>query len=340
MSPAEQNFNSAQAKADQSIETIYTTVESHRDQTDWLTVVSNLRQINRQLVEEIARLEEALASAKQTLHTQKEANQNHEITILQQQDELSIADDRVGALFQQLETSHQIGQRQQTLIETLSQQLEIVRSIVPQIETEHEELQQKYQLQSQKLVKTEQVAIELHRRLKLQSTGVTPATIPTAAITTTTATTPAPVENELNPASAATLPTEIIPNISTSTAATPATEIELDLDSATPDQSLLATGSADSNISTAEIDPAPPAAPNNWREVIFHGSGSPIATPDPAAADMTAAATVNQQSSTAIEELTTPKSDPNWPAPTVNRARSIAHTVKIDLPKFPKKQEN
>ena len=169
MSPAEQP--PAQA-TDHAIETIYTTVEAQPDRTDWLTVVSNLRQVNRQLVEEIARLEEALASAKQKLHTHQEQNQSHEITILQQQDDLSIAHDRVGALFQQLETSHQIGQRQQTLIETLSQQLEIVQTIVPQIEAEHEELRQKYQQQSQKLTKTEQVAIELHRRLKLQANPV------------------------------------------------------------------------------------------------------------------------------------------------------------------------
>ena len=62
MSSAE--HSSSQAKADQAIETIYTTVETQPDRTDWLTVVSNLRQINRQLVEEIARLEQALASAK------------------------------------------------------------------------------------------------------------------------------------------------------------------------------------------------------------------------------------------------------------------------------------
>ncbi len=94
------------AKSVPPIETVYTTVESQADRTDWLTVVSNLRQINRQLIEQIARLEEALASAKQEAHKYREENQNHEITILQQQDDLNIAQERVGELFQQLENSH------------------------------------------------------------------------------------------------------------------------------------------------------------------------------------------------------------------------------------------
>ena len=79
-------------------------------------------------------------------------------------------------MFQQLETSHQIGQRQQTLVETLSQQLEIVQTIVPQLESEHEQLTQKYQQQSHKLHQTEQVVIELHRQLQLHATDSTTAT--------------------------------------------------------------------------------------------------------------------------------------------------------------------
>jgi len=370
MSPAEHNphdFGAAprdeqRAKSDQSIETIYTTVEVQRDRTDWLTVVSNLRQINRQLVEEIARLEEALASAKQTQHTHKEANQTYEITILQQQDELRISHDRVGALFQQLETSHQIGQRQQTLIETLSQQLEIVQTIVPQLEAENEQLRQKYQHQSQKLIKTEQVALELHRRLKLQAT---PSPAPTR------------VKIASNPASAK-MPQQDRASTETIAAAQLRSEREaaarpsdVTTEIACPDLSLLETATFDSTTFTAEIDPAPPlappeipqteipnwnpsaptlarttisspskpSAPPSWREVFASNNSahrhnptpnpvpsSPLRAPDP----------INPQ--TPSEDPTT-TSSPNWPAPTVNRGRSIAKTVKIDLPKFPKKQD-
>jgi HD-GYP domain-containing protein (c-di-GMP phosphodiesterase class II) len=336
MSSAEQRLNPTPGKADQSIETIYTTVESQRDQTDWLTVVSNLRQVNRQLVEEIARLEQALASTKQTLHTHQEASQSHEITILQQQDELAINQDRVGALFQQLETSHQIGQRQQTLIETLSEQLEIVRSIVPQIESEHEQLRQQYQQQSQKLVKTERVAIELHRRLKLQASG-------TDQLTTTTETTP-----KLN------------------------SGIDIDLANDTPVSGVLTLESLvdDAKVSVT-IDPTPPreishwtpSAPKfpasvsasnesatSWREAIIqersvnrYNNDHEYKMPDLIPRDVLPAETVGKES-TVIEDLPT-KLSPNWPSPTLDRNSlrgnqdRAEQSIKIDLPKFPRKSE-
>jgi hypothetical protein len=379
MTPAEQHLNPAsakpgdnRAKADQAIETVYTTVEAQPDRTDWLTVVSNLRQINRHLVEEIARLEQALASAKQTLHTHKEANQSHEITILQQQDELRTAQDRVGGLFQQLETSHQIGQRQQTLIETLSQQLEIVQTIVPQIEAEHEELRQKYQAQSQKLTKTERVAIELHRRLKLlQSNGASNSTPPSNS-TPSESSEPTPTSGELS-GEIATYPRS-------------------------PD--LAATTAYHSDISTAEIEPAPPSAPLQapqieipdwtpsaptlnkttilsppqssssvgWREAILkdreaHLNYGGVASqnenryshsqhrethntidryphsPAPMAAAAAPSPETIDKESTAFDELKVVESSTNWPAPTVNRG-TVAKAVKIDLPKFPKRSEN
>jgi hypothetical protein len=376
MSPAAPQPDS-QATADQAIETVYTTVAAQHDRTDWLTVVSNLRQINRQLVEEIARLEQALASAKQTLHNQQEANQAHEITILQHQDELNVARDRVGALFTQLESSHQIGQRQQTLIETLSQQLEIVQTIVPQIEAEHEELRQKYQQQSQKLTKTEQVAVELHRRLKLQAAAVTKDT-PTAIATDPTASDSQPTKADFEP---------IFDNTSTATIADAQAQ-QRDLasnrseppgeESTAADSDMLEIAMADADISIAEIDPAPPVAPLqrpdrdssrwtpsapmlakttitptapapnpiDWREAILqdranaanhnraHPTFDPIDTP-------LSSDTVDKES-TAINEPIA-KSALNWPSITIDRQpqRGIDQkTVKIDLPKFPKKQSD
>jgi hypothetical protein len=203
MSSAERHLNSFPPKAEQAIETIYTTVESQPDQTDWLTVVSNLRQINRQLVEQIARLEHALASSQQALETHKEEKQSYEITILQQQDELKITHERVGALFQQLETSHQIGQRQQILVETLSQQLEIAHAIIAQLETENSEVCQQSEQQAEKLTKTEQVAIELHRQLKQQASTETPApvkSLPETVKTSDAATSPVTPRMSIVPA--------------------------------------------------------------------------------------------------------------------------------------------
>jgi hypothetical protein len=330
-----------------ALETIYTTVESEPDRTDWLTAVSNLRQINRQLVEEIARLEQALATTTQSLHNHKEQNQSHEITILQHQDDLRIAHDRLSGMFQQLETSHQIGQRQQTLVETLSQQLEIVQTIVPQLESEHEELTQKYQQQSQKLHKTEQVVIELHRQLQLHATD------------STTATDLAQIE--IDPILAEILNPTPIDNTSTLTSidTTDTTDVQT-IDPATPTELPLADPISTSTISSSKIDPAPPRSPlqlaqeeiarwtpsaptdpnkpmispANWREEfagnnldnLYRPKLDSIPTLTPQSAE------IPDKESPAINEPNT-----NWPAPTLNRDLAAAKPLKIDLPKFPKK---
>ncbi len=340
MSPAE--HSSSQAKADQPIETVYTTVETQPDRTDWLTVVSNLRQINRQLVEEIARLEQALASTKQTLHTHKEQNQSHEITILQQQDELRIAHDRVGSLFQQLETSHQIGQRQQTLIETLSQQLEIVQTIVPQIEAEHDRLQQKYHQQAQKLVKTEQVAVELHRRLKLQlpATPSGELTHPSASITTEPSPPVATTAIDSDP------PPHPAPSDDISPAATPSfdTDSFTQVEPAPPQSQVDAPNWASAPGSARSI--STPATPIGWREAIRQDREANHYNLTEERGIAASAEIIDKESTPPSHPIA--KSSPNWPAPTLshpsrqdgNEDRAVGKTVKIDLPKFPKKPEN
>lgn len=371
MSSAAPQPNSDRTAADQQIETVYTTVESQHDRTDWLTVVSNLRQINRQLVEEIGRLEQALASAKQTLHIHKEQNQTHEITILQQQDDLRIAQERVGALFQQLETSHQIGQRQQILIETLSQQLEIAQAIVPQLEAENEELTQKDRQQAQQLAKTERVAVELHRRLKI---------LQSKATTNSTAATPTTSDLGLpqNP-STASLATPIHdPAISVGDAVRSemldrqefANHDDLNPTHPAPDLSPLQTAIAEADLFPLELEPAPPLTPRqvseeippwtpsaptspaktilsppksasatSWREAIASNNANYYATPDSTAEIDPLTLDTADKESNAIDEDLKMISTPNWPAPTIDRSPATK-PVKIDLPKFPKRSEN
>jgi hypothetical protein len=341
---AENQLNPANPNT-QAIETVYTTIESQPDQTDWLTVVSNLRQINRQLVEQIARLEQALASAKQSMHTYKEEKQTHEITILQQQDELRLVNERVGGLFQQLETSHQIGQRQQTLIETISQQLEITQAIVPQLEAENTELQQKIEQQQQKLAKTEQVALELHRRMKHK------ATTPAIELAVTTDESAALVVTPTESQELVATPERVgaiheLPLLDTTTAHPPA--IESTPVPPDPDTPELVTATLEPPTpATAEMPvwtPTPPTNPtrSNWRDAIESSKNphfpSPTLTPTPPAE------VVNKES-TAPKEPATTKPAPNWPAPTLDRRVATEGNVDlpvkktaIDLPKFPKRK--
>lgn len=356
---SERHINPAESNPLPAVETIYTTVESQPDQTDWLTVVSNLRQINRQLVEQIARLEQALASTKQSLHTCREEKQTHEITILQQQDELRIAQDRVGALFQQLETSHQIGQRQQNLIETLSQQLEITQEIVPQLEAENNDLRQKYQQQAQKLAKTEQLALELHRRMKQQAATPTVSPEPSA----TEDPTPSRMETSTTQPAAAQTEIEIaeIPVIS-SDSATETTPPQTDpvtpvnpgeivaehpeippTNQTTPQEEIPAWSPTPPNTTRT----IPPSTQVNWREAIasditqhnHHFTADRL--PDPTPTPPPPADIVNKESTA----TTISKPATNWPAPIIERRAKKdnnldlpAKKTAIDLPKFPKKQ--
>ncbi len=323
---AQQNEHQAQP-----IETIYTTVESDPDRTDWLTAVSNLRQINRQLVEEIARLEQALASTKQSLHTHKEQNQSHEITILQQQGEIGIAHDRLGAIFQQLETSHQIGQRQQTLIETLSQQLEIVQTIVPQLEAEHEELTQKYQQQSQKLTKTEQVAVELHRRLQLLDT-TKPEYL--AAVKDVAEIDLDLIVAEILVPEVEDQPTETMEVIEITDHQPDQTNSELDSCDASPKFDP-APPRSPLQIAQSEIarwTPSAPTAPSTWRPEMVNTIDSPYS---PTFDDSSSLTTTSTE--VADKESSTDDPSLNWPAPTHDPDQSTAKKIKIDLPRFPKK---
>jgi hypothetical protein len=151
------------------IETVYTTAASQGESTDWLTAVRNLRQSNRKLVEQIEQLESQVIELRSENTSYQERCRMHGLKIVQQEDDLQVARDRVGSLFEQLENSHQIGQRQQVLVETLSQKLEIAQTIVAEIEGENIQLKLLQTDQEQRLHKTEAVAQELYRRLKQQS---------------------------------------------------------------------------------------------------------------------------------------------------------------------------
>jgi hypothetical protein len=384
MSSAE-SFNPDRSKVDQpngsqsapAIETVYTTVESQAARTDWLTVVSNLRHSERQLVEQIARLEQALASAKQELHDRKAENQNHEITILQQQDELKVAGDRVGGLFQQLENSHQIGQRQQLLIESLSQQLEIAHAIIPQLEAENEELSQKYRQQSQKLDKTERVAVELHRRLKLQTGAMTRSTVPaentnpapelakqavtppmTAPVTAEAEVTPpvnAPAATEaINFATSAPIPAPIESPAAALAGAISEAAISEDLSMETTPTASRSVVSPTAPIADRELPAWTPSTATrpqktilsppqtSWRDAIASNNSKYLDLPNLEAHSFAPKPPEITYGEIDIDEDDTSiaKPSPNWPSPTLDRNRPIAKAVTIDLPKFPKKQES
>jgi hypothetical protein len=164
------------------VETVYTTASPQGESTDWLTVVKNLRLTNRKLLDQIEALEVNLVAAKQEAINHQERGRAQGIKIVQQEDDLQAARDRVTGLFEQLENSHQIGQRQQVLVETISQKLEIAQTIVGELDSENAQLRQNHTEQAQKLYKTEAVAQELYRRLKNQQAVETAPPTPNSDI--------------------------------------------------------------------------------------------------------------------------------------------------------------
>jgi chromosome segregation ATPase len=156
----------------QDVETIYTTAASQGESTDWLTVVRNLRQSNRKLLEQAEALEMTIVEAKNEAVSHQERSRAQGIKIIQQDDDLKVAQERVSNLFEQLENSHRIGQRQQILVETLSQKLEIAQTVITEMETENQQLKQQQAESTQRLNKAEAVAQELYRRLKQHVQGL------------------------------------------------------------------------------------------------------------------------------------------------------------------------
>jgi DNA polymerase III alpha subunit len=172
MTEASQPF-SAPAQPVNDVETVYTTAASQGEATDWLTVVRNLRQSNRKLLEQIEELEMNIVETKNETLSHQERSRSQGIRIVQQDDDLQVAQERVSNLFEQLENSHRIGQRQQVLVETLSQKLEIAQMVITEMEAENQQLKNHQAESAQKLSKAEAVAQELYRRLKQHLQGLT-----------------------------------------------------------------------------------------------------------------------------------------------------------------------
>jgi myosin heavy subunit len=150
------------------VETIYTTAAAQSDATDWLTVVKNLRQSNRKLLQQVTELEDALAKARQECQQYRERSHTQEAMASQSSEENVRSQAQVSHLFQQLEQSHQIAQSQQLLVEKSSQQVEIARGIISELEAENEHLKGEYSQQGELLTKTQLLAKKLQALVQQQ----------------------------------------------------------------------------------------------------------------------------------------------------------------------------
>lgn len=153
-----------------------TTVKVGSKESDLFVLAQKLRQRNRTLQDQVTQLQESLRAAEEKLYSQsqqfseQESIRSQEVgTIISQQSaEANYANEHVGRLLQELEGTHQLAQRQQILIETLSSELQISQERIAQLERECALLQQQYNEQCHELLQAESRSQELNTRLLRQ----------------------------------------------------------------------------------------------------------------------------------------------------------------------------
>ncbi|AFY41964.1 hypothetical protein [Nostoc sp. PCC 7107] len=133
-----------------------------------LVLNEELRAANNELYEQVEHLKDDLAESEKALQWQKRRSSVTESMLNQQAQELIAAQEQIQSLFQQLDTTTQTVQRQETLIETYKAQLQISQQRLAQLERECALLQTNYHEQSQQVLQSETTCRELRTRLMRQ----------------------------------------------------------------------------------------------------------------------------------------------------------------------------
>jgi len=133
-----------------------------------LTLNEELRRANDNLYEQVENLKLALIESEKSLQWQKKRSSVTESMLHQQNQELAAAYVQIKTLFQQLDTSVQTVQRQETLIESYRAQLEHSQQRIAQLERECSLIQTNYNEQANQVFQSENVCRELRTRLLRQ----------------------------------------------------------------------------------------------------------------------------------------------------------------------------
>ncbi|WP_017304165.1 hypothetical protein [Spirulina subsalsa] len=148
-------------------------------EADWFALARKLRQRNRDLLKRVATLEQSLAQTQEELQGYKrrvslqEGSRSRGVEpqshlLASQNEDLQTAQAQVNLLFEELEASHRVAQRQHFLIETLTAQLEAAQSQIVHLEQEYQRAQQRYQVQGSVLLEAAENSQELRDRLTRQ----------------------------------------------------------------------------------------------------------------------------------------------------------------------------
>lgn len=131
-------------------------------------LIQVLRSTNRNLIGQVTELEQALSECQQALQSSQKLEQVAQSMLTQKQEELATAQAQVKCLSEEMESSCQIAQRQQNLIETLTTELQSSQERFAQLEWENYLTQANYTEKSEQLIQTDNTCRELRTRLNRQ----------------------------------------------------------------------------------------------------------------------------------------------------------------------------
>ncbi|MGG6294393.1 hypothetical protein ACQ4M4_08220 [Leptolyngbya sp. AN02str] len=130
--------------------------------SELVSLIQELNQCNSALLDRVSLLEEALDQSQQALQAGQAATQQADLG------ELVTTQQQLTQLFQELESSHQVNQRQQELIETLTNQVTSSQERLIRLEQDYTALQTQNQEQAHVLAHSETLCRDLQVRLQRQ----------------------------------------------------------------------------------------------------------------------------------------------------------------------------
>ncbi|MBW4637826.1 MAG: hypothetical protein KME05_06255 [Gloeocapsa sp. UFS-A4-WI-NPMV-4B04] len=133
-----------------------------------VSLIQVLRSSNTNLSEQVTQLEQALSECQAALQSSRKLEQVAQSSLTQKQKELATAQEQVKCLSEEMESSCQIAQRQQTLIETLTTELQSSQERFAQLEWENYLTQANYTEKCEQLIQTDNTCRELRTRLNRQ----------------------------------------------------------------------------------------------------------------------------------------------------------------------------
>ncbi|MEA5534915.1 hypothetical protein [Crocosphaera sp. XPORK-15E] len=135
---------------------------------DWFNLARKLRGQNRELLDTIVTLEQALAASRQQLQEQMRRSHQTESLTSEQTTQLQTTQAQNSNLLEQLQLSQKESQRQKFQIQTLQQQLRTIQETFAQLERECALLKEESQDKTNQLMVTQRQVKELQTRLQRQ----------------------------------------------------------------------------------------------------------------------------------------------------------------------------